>query len=44
MEKGGILHLRGVLPEPAGGLNFDVLLQLEDGDWRVFGIAVYRSA
>lgn len=43
MEKGGILHVRGALPDIPGGLSFDLLMQQSTGEWRVFGIAVYRG-
>ena len=43
MEKGDILHVRGALPNIPGGLSFDLLMQQTAGDWRVFGIAIYRG-
>ena len=48
MEKGGIVHIRGSVPDKIGGLNFDLLFQdpAQPGmaaDWRLFGIALYRG-
>lgn len=43
MEKGELLHIRGMLPGAANALNFDLLLQQSNGDWLVFGVAIYRG-
>lgn len=43
MEPGGILHLRGTLPAEAEAVSFDLLFQKMSGEWRLFGIAVYRE-
>ena len=43
MEPGGILHLRGTLAAEPEAVSFDLLFQKITGEWRLFGIAVYRE-
>jgi hypothetical protein len=43
MEKGELLHVRGMLPGVPSALTFDLLLQQSNGDWLVFGVALYRG-
>jgi hypothetical protein len=43
-EKAGMLRLKGYFPGQPVQINFEVLFQVVDGRWRLFGLSVQPSA
>lgn len=43
IEPRGLLRLTGTVKGEGDGLHYDIILQQSAGDWRLFGIAVYKG-
>ena len=43
-QEKGLLHLKGYFPDKTVPINFELLYQAVDGQWRLFGISVNPGA
>ncbi len=43
IEPRGLLRLTGDIAATPEPLRYDIMLQMNDGDWRLFGIAVFKG-